>query len=120
MTKIKDMYAGKDFPKVKITVVKKLNWKELFGQELPAAVHEDLIPPECTEFEVGQEFLIGNSQMIECPPGFCAWAYADIHREIMHILHGGYYPWMKDEGVILTCCTDGFRPVIFKIERIEE
>ena len=27
--------------------------------------------------------------------------------------------WRKDENVMITCCSDGTRPVIFKIERID-
>lgn len=27
--------------------------------------------------------------------------------------------WMKDEKVMITCCSDGTRPVIFKIERLD-
>ena len=27
--------------------------------------------------------------------------------------------WMKDERVMITCCSDGTRPVIFKIERLD-
>ena len=27
--------------------------------------------------------------------------------------------WMKDENTMITCCSDGTRPVIFKIERID-
>ena len=28
--------------------------------------------------------------------------------------------WMKEENTMITCCNDGPRPVIFKIERIDE
>ncbi len=27
--------------------------------------------------------------------------------------------WMNQENVMITCCSDGTRPVIFKIERID-
>ena len=27
--------------------------------------------------------------------------------------------WMNDERVMITCCSDGTRPVIFKIERMD-
>ncbi len=103
--------------KVKITVVKKLNNKELYGENPPAAFDEKRIEPECDRFEVGQEFICETHN---CPPDFCSWAFADIQRDLVHILFGGYYPWMKEKGVAITCCTDGLRPVIFKIERIEE
>lgn len=28
--------------------------------------------------------------------------------------------WMKQDNTMIACCTDGVRPVIFKIERIDE
>ena len=31
---------------------------------------------------------------------------------------GNYDPWVE-EGVAITCCTDGIRPVSFKLERID-
>ena len=27
--------------------------------------------------------------------------------------------WMKEENTMIACCSDGTRPVIFKIERID-
>ena len=27
--------------------------------------------------------------------------------------------WMNDERIMITCCSDGTRPVIFKIERLD-
>jgi uncharacterized repeat protein (TIGR04076 family) len=104
-------------PKAKITVVKRLNMKDLYGESLPAACDEGKITPECQRFRVGQEFIVESHN---CPPDFCNWAFADIQRDLVHILYGGYYPWMKEKGVALTCCTDGFRPVVFRIERIED
>jgi uncharacterized repeat protein (TIGR04076 family) len=103
--------------KAKITVIKKLNLKDLYGDKPPAAYDERRMTAECNRFEVGQEFLVDSHN---CPPGFCNWAYADIQRDLAHILYGGYYPWMKEKGVAISCCTDGFRPVIFKLERIED
>ena len=112
--------------KVKITVVKKLSCKDLYGENPPANIKEDL-SPECRRFTVGQEFMIDSekrapdpSSWENCPPNFCGWAFADIQRDIAHVLFGGSYPWMKDRGVVISCCTDGLRPVIFKIERIED
>jgi len=103
--------------KAKITVVKKINNKDLYGENPPAPFDEKRIAPECDRFELGQEFVVDNPN---CPPGFCHWAFADIQRDLVHILWGGYFPWMKEKGVIISCCTDGLRPVVFKIESIEE
>ena len=104
-------------PKVKITVVKKVNAKDLYGDSPPAAFDEKRVTPECDRFTLGQEFVVDNHN---CPPEFCNWAFADIQRDLVHILYGGYYPWMKEKGVAISCCTDGLRPVIFKLERIED
>jgi len=101
--------------KVKITVAKKLSNKDMFGDNPPAECTNE---PECAEVELGQEFIIRAA--LECPPGLCSWAFADIQREIAHLFLGINYPWMKEKGVILSCCTDGCRPVIFKLERIED
>jgi uncharacterized repeat protein (TIGR04076 family) len=32
----------------------------------------------------------------------------------------GGNPSLKQEGAAVACCADGFRPIVFKIERIEE
>ncbi len=102
--------------KVKITVIKKISVKDLFGDN-PPNYNDERVTPDCNRFEVGQEFIVDSPA---CPPDFCGWAFADIQRNISHILFGGDYPWMKDKGVDIACCTDGLRPVIFKIERIED
>ena len=104
-------------PKIKITVVKKVSLKDLFGDNPPAAYDEGRVTPQCDRFEEGQEFVVDNHG---CPPGFCNWAYADIQRDIAHILYDGYYPWMKEKGTTVSCCTDGLRPVIFKLEKIAD
>jgi uncharacterized repeat protein (TIGR04076 family) len=97
-------------------VVKRTNLKELYGNKLPAKINEAMLTPQCDQFKEGQEFIMG----LECPPNFCSWAFADIQRDIIHILMGGSYPWVKEEGVAISCCTDGFRPVIFRIERVKD
>ena len=99
---------------VKITVVKKLNNKDIFGDNPPVGFTST---PECARVELGQEFI---SEEGKFPPGFCSWAFADIHRDITHLRLGGNFRWMKEEGTMLACCTDGVRPVIFKLERIED
>jgi len=98
---------------VKITVVKKLHNKDMFGDNPPLGF---TAVPQCDKLEVGQEFI---SEEGSCPPGFCAWAFADIQRDIIHLRLGGDFPWIKEKGAALSSCTDGVRPVIFKLERIE-
>lgn len=101
-------------PKVKITVVKKIHNKDMFGDKPPVGFTNN---PVCDKVEVGQEYI---SEGGACPEGFCAWAFADIQRDITHLRLGGDYPWIKEKGAVLACCTDGVRPVVFKLERIED
>jgi uncharacterized repeat protein (TIGR04076 family) len=100
--------------KVKITVVKKLSKNDIFGDAPPL---RSTSPPVCTRLQEGQEFIVDGPDF---PTGFCAWAFADIQRDISHLRLGGDYPWMEKKGTMLACCTDGNRPVIFKLERIED
>jgi uncharacterized repeat protein (TIGR04076 family) len=99
--------------KMKITVVKTISNKTLFGDKPPLTFTGDAVCPRLKE---GQEFVFDPGQF---PEGFCPWAYADIQRDITHIRMGGSFPWIKEKNAILSCCTDGARPVIFKIEMIE-
>ena len=103
--------------KVKITVVKKVNNKDLFGDNPPAAFDENMISPECKLFEEGQEIILDS---LRCPADFCGWAYADIQKGIAHVMFGGSYPWMKEKETAILCCSDGLRPVVFKLEKMAE
>lgn len=52
---------------------------------------------------------------------FCSEAWDAISRYIYAGLQGGSIMngWTNDEKVMIACCNDGTRPVIFKIERID-
>ena len=52
---------------------------------------------------------------------FCAEAWDSISRYIYSALQGGSIMdgWTKDENMMIACCNDGTRPVIFKLERID-
>ena len=52
----------------------------------------------------------------------CSEAWDAISRYIYTGLQGGSIMkgWMKRENEMICCCSDGTRPVIFKIERIDE
>jgi uncharacterized repeat protein (TIGR04076 family) len=74
----------------------------------------------CPFFSAGQEFIV--QYLAQQPEGFkCEWAWHDIHKVLLTLmLRGNFGTWMKDENMFITCCTDGVKPVIFKIERIED
>jgi uncharacterized repeat protein (TIGR04076 family) len=92
--------------------------KVTFNQDLVDAyldVEGDYGP--CDRFKVGQEFIVGDP--FEIPEGFCAWAWGGIRKDILGIMAGVDKPWMKQRGVEIVACIDWFRPVYFKIERID-
>lgn len=89
--------------KCKITVIKKELYQDLYEK------YEGSKGSICTRFEVGQEFLVKSPY--SPPEGFCSWAWADIRPSI----HSVYFGSRK---VSVACCTDGYRPVVFKVEQV--
>ncbi len=63
----------------------------------------------CDAFEEGQEFVLDHPW--SPPEGFCPWAWADIRPIIMSV-HAGKF------SKFTTCCTDGYRPVYFRVEKV--
>ena len=98
--------------KLKITVLKTLDPSELF-EEMPVVRMDWMVP--CEVFNEGKEFIIKN---IEMPKGFCASAWRAINHNVRTLFYGGVLPHHEEGDVAVNCCTDGLRPVIFKIERI--
>jgi uncharacterized repeat protein (TIGR04076 family) len=98
--------------KCKITVAKRTMNQDLVDEYL-SPEREDF--GLCPAFEDGQEFVIEDFP--SKPEGFCGWAWASIHKDVVAMMFGGAYPWIKQPGTAITCCTDGLRPVIFRVER---
>lgn len=76
----------------------------------------------CSRFKPGQEFIFdGNTYESMNGGDFCMEAYDAIHKYIYTALQGGSIMdgWTNDEKVMIACCNDGTRPVVFKIERID-
>jgi len=99
--------------KIRITVVRRELYPDLveaYGSE----TMKDRGLPRCQTYEDGQVFEIEGSLVM--PEGFCSWAWADLQRDFAMMLFGPPDYW-KDQP-FLVCCTDGFRPVVFKIESI--
>lgn len=100
----------------KITIVKRSLNKELAAEYLEEE-YQGIKP--CEIFEDGQEFVFeGYSALESVPEGFCSSAWADIRQDIFSILCGADVPGMKEPGTILSSCTDWYRPVLFKIQRM--
>ena len=102
------------FPTVRITVLKTLFHEDLADEYRRPDVHYG----PCPFFAPGQEFLV--NYLAERPEGFaCDWAWDDIHKILFALMVGGDFgTWMKDPNVLITCCTDGVKPVVFKVERV--
>jgi uncharacterized repeat protein (TIGR04076 family) len=104
--------------KCKITVIKRTLNQDLIDEYLEDAYRN--IGP-CDRFQDSQEFIIqGETALAQPPKNFCAWAWADIRKDILTIAVGGDMPGLKQGGTVISGCTDWFRPVIFKIERLNE
>ena len=97
--------------KCKITVLKRTINQDIVDEYLEGEMGL------CESFQDDQEFVV-ESPFVP-PEGFCAWAWADMRKDIFTVVLGGDFPWARQPGATITCCTDGYRPVIFKIERIE-
>ncbi len=99
--------------KLRITVLKRLDPSELF-ETFPVARRDWMVP--CGIYEDDQEFHVGEG--LRMPEGFCPSAWRAIYHNVRALGYGGTFPFHDEGGVAVSCCTDGLRPVIFKIERI--
>lgn len=80
----------------------------------------------CPFYQVGDEFIFerygGEDTFWLAGDGTqCGEAWDCISRYIYTALQGGSIMrgWTKDERMMIACCNDGTRPVIFKIERLD-
>ena len=103
--------------KVKITVIKKMNMNELYGAK-PGGITPKT-EPVCEYFYEGQEFILDFAQGPIMPPGFCSGAWSDLWRWISALRYGGDFSWIEEKQKMIACCTDGLRPVVFRLERID-
>jgi len=96
--------------KVKITVLRKLHHQDFLEQ-----CAQSIWQP-CDRLQEGQEFI---AEGVNMPEGFCSWAWTDIQKYVLTLARGGNFLGVNP-GTFVTCCTDGFRPVVFKLERLEQ
>ncbi|MBQ0156341.1 MAG: TIGR04076 family protein [Bacteroidales bacterium] len=99
--------------KIKITVVRKACYTDLMEK------YENPIEHAC-DLNEGDVFVANGW---ERPEGFCLSAWESISPFVMTLAHGGenfYDGWMKNPKSALISCNDGFRPVSFLIETVED
>ena len=81
----------------------------------------------CPCFKAGDTFLLKRTPQQDdfyhlMNGKFCGEAWDAVSRYVYTALQGGsiMHGWTNDERMMITCCNDGTRPVIFKkIERID-
>ena len=99
--------------KVKITVLRKASYPDLM------ALYENPIEHAC-DVQEGQVWIANGGKK---PDGFCDSAWDSISPFVMTLAHGGgnfYDGWMKNPQSACISCNDGFRPVSFYLEALEE
>ena len=99
--------------KVKITVKRMARYDDLMQQ------YENPIEHACGMWE-GRTFVCNGWAK---PEGMCDSAWETLSPFVMTLAHGGenfYDGWMKDPKSAMISCNDGFRPVSFYVEALEE
>jgi len=99
--------------KIKISVIKRFSPEDVFGHEYKTPIDRKV--EKCSFFEEGQEWISENGKM---PVGFCSTAWVDLARSVHVLLFGGNYSDWSEDGISYNACSDGVRPVCFKLERL--
>ena len=97
----------------RITVMKITTYPDLIQQ------YENEISHAC-DMKEGQIFIANGW---EKPAGMCESAWQSLSPFVMTLAHGGediYNGWMQNKKSAMISCNDGFRPVSFYIEALDE
>ena len=99
--------------KIRITAARVARYDDLIAR------YENPIEHACPVKE-GQVWIADGWQR---PEGFCESAWESVSPFVMTLAHGGedfYAGWMKNPRSAMISCNDGFRPVSFLLEVIED
>ena len=99
--------------KCKITVLRITRYEDLMAR------YEKPLAHACG-MEEGQIFIANGW---EKPEGFCSSDWEALSPFVLALSHGAenfYDGWMKNPKSALISCNDGFRPVSFLVEALEE
>ncbi len=99
--------------KVRITVMRKASYTELMEK------YENPIANAC-DMREGDVFIANGWQK---PQGLCQSAWDSMSPFVMALACGGgdfYDGWMKNKKSAMISCNDGFRPVSFLLEAMDE
>ena len=98
---------------VKITAIRKASYEDLM------AIYENPIDHAC-DVEEGMTWICVKGQR---PEGFCLSAWESMAYFVTELAHGRgnfYDGWMRDPYSAMISCNDGFRPVSFYLETVED
>ena len=99
--------------KVSITVMRIARYDDLIAE------YENPIAHAC-DMQPGQRFIANGWQK---PEGFCDSAWDTVSPFVLALSHGAedfYDGWMKNPRSAMLSCNDGFRPVSFLLETLDE
>lgn len=99
--------------KCRITVIRKADYPDLSEK------YENPQKSPC-DMEEGQVFI---AERWEKPEGLCRSAWESMSPFVLALSHGAegiYDGWMKNSRSAMISCNDGFRPVSFYIEALED
>ena len=99
--------------KVKITAVRRSEYPDLMAQ------YGNPIENAC-DVTIGDSWVSCNA---ERPEGFCNAAWGCIEEFVKTLAAGGsnfYDGWMKNSHSAMLSCNDGFRPVSYYLEVVED
>ena len=99
--------------KVLITAMAKARYDEL------SARYENPIEHTC-DVAIGQQWVSVDGQR---PEGMCESAWGSMEPFVAELARGGgnfFDGWMRNPNSAMISCNDGFRPVSFYIETIED
>lgn len=96
----------------RITVMRKASYDDL------CAIYENPLEHAC-DLSEGDVFVTSGDEM---PEGFCKSAWQSLYPFVFALSSGGgdfFDGWMKNPHSAMISCNDGFRPVSFLVEAIE-
>ena len=99
--------------KVKITTIRKTCYPDLMEK------YENSIEHAC-DVQEGQAWIANGWQK---PEGMCDSAWESMSAFVMTLARGGgdfYDGWMKNPKLAMISCNDGFQPVSFYVEAMDE
>lgn len=98
---------------VRITVLRRTEYPDLM------ALYENPLEHPCNSV-IGQTFISHGG---EKPTGLCGEAWSCMEKFVIELANGGgnfFDGWMKNPHAAMVSCNDGFRPVSFLVEAIDD